>query len=58
MKKGSIHQRQKRHDIRRKITKFKHQVCYVMITEVVNSREDIKVDEEIRVTYDCILMIT
>ena len=29
-----------------------------MITEVINSREDIKVDEEIRVSYDCILKIT
>ena len=29
-----------------------------MIAEVINSREDIKVDEEIRVTYDCILKIT
>ena len=28
-----------------------------MITEVINSREDIKVDEEIRVSYDCILKI-
>ena len=35
-----------------------HQVCYVIITEVINSREDIKVDEEIRVSYDCILKIT
>ena len=29
-----------------------------MITEVINSREDMKVDEEIRVSYDCILKIT
>ena len=29
-----------------------------MITEVVNSREDIKVDEGIRVTYECILKLT
>ena len=57
-KKGSKHQRQERHDIRGKITKIKHQVCYVMITEVINSREDIKTDEEIRVSYDCILKIT
>ena len=28
-----------------------------MITEVINSREDIKVDEEIRVAYNCILKI-
>ena len=55
-KKGSKHQRQERHDIRGKITKIKHQVCYVMIIEVINSREDIKVDEGIR--EDCILKIT
>ena len=56
--KGSKHQRQERSEIRGKITKTKHQVCYVMITEVMNSREDIKDDEEIRVTYDRILKIT
>ena len=57
-KKGGKHQRQERHDIRGKIAKIKLQVCYAMITEVINSREDIKVDEKIRVTYDCILKIT
>ena len=31
---------------------------YVMITDVMNSREDIIVNEEIRVAYNCILRIT
>ena len=57
-KKGSKHQRQERNGIRGKITKIKHQVCYAMITEVINSREDINVDEEIRVSYDWVLKIT
>ena len=57
-KKGSKNQIQERHDIRRKISKIRHQFCYAMITEIINSRIDIKVDEEIRVTCDCILKIT
>ena len=57
-KKGSKHERHERYDIKGKVTKIKHQVCYVVITEVINSRDDIKVGEEIRVTYDCILKIT
>ena len=57
-RKEAKHQRQERHNIRGKITKNKTLVCYVMIAEVINSRGDIKVDEEIRVTYDCILKIT
>ena len=40
------------------ITKIKHQVCYVKIINIVNSRDDIKIGEEIRVTYDCIIKIT
>ena len=30
----------------------------VMITEVINLIEDMKIDEEIRITHDCILKIT
>ena len=40
------------------ITKIKHQVCYVKIIDIFNSRDDIKADEVIRVTYDCIMKIT
>ena len=40
------------------ITKIKHQVCYVKIIDIVNSRDDIKIGEEIRVTYDRIIKKT
>ena len=40
------------------ITKIKHQVCHVKIIEIVNSRDVIKIGEEIKVTYDCFIMIT
>ena len=40
------------------ITKIKYQVCYVKIINIVSSRDDIKIGEEIRVTYDCIIKIT
>ena len=33
-------------------------MCNVTITEVMNLREDIKIDEKVRVTYDFILKIT
>ena len=39
------------------ITKIKHQVCYIKIIDIVNSRDGIKIGEEIRVTYDCIIKI-
>ena len=40
------------------ITKIKHQVCYVKIIDIVNSKDYIKIGENIRVTYDCIYKIT
>ena len=40
------------------ITKIKHQVCYIKIIDIVNSRDDIKIGGEIKVTYDCIIKIT
>ena len=58
LKKGSKHQRYERYDMKGIITKIKHQVCYVKIIDIVNSRDDIKIGEEIRVTYDCIIKIT
>ena len=39
-------------------TKIKHQVCYVKIIDTVNSRDDIKIGEQIRGNYDCIIKIT
>ena len=54
----SEHQRHEKYEIRWKITKIKNWVCNVKITEVMNLREDIKIDEKIRVTYDFILNIT
>ena len=56
-KKGSKHQRHERYGIRRKIAKTKNRVCYLMITEVMNLREDIKICEEIRAAYGYILKI-
>ena len=58
LKKGSKHRTHVRYDIWGKIIKIKHQVCYIMITEVMILREDIQIDEEIRITYHCILNIT
>ena len=40
------------------ITKIKHQFCYAKIIDTVNSRDGIIIDEEIKVTYDCIIKIT
>ena len=39
------------------ITKIKHQVCYVKVIDIVNSRDDIKIGEKIRVANDCIIKI-
>ena len=51
-KKASKHQRHGRYDIRGKITKIKHKVCYEMITEVMHLREDVNIIEKIRLIYD------
>ena len=58
LKKGNKHQRHERYNMKGVITKIKHPVCYVNIIDIVNSRDDIKIGEEIRVTYDCIIKIT
>ena len=34
--------------------KLKNQVCNVMVTEGINLREDIKINEEIKLTSECI----
>ena len=56
-KKESKHQRHEWYEIRVKITQIKHQVYYVMVTEVVNLREIIIIDEEIIIANDYILKI-
>ena len=56
--KGSKHQRQEGFDIKEIISKVKYQVCYALIIGIVNQREDIKVDPEIRVSSDCKIKIT
>ena len=33
------------------------QVCYVKIIEIVNKREDIEAEQEIRVPYDCVIKL-
>ena len=55
--KGSKHQREERFGIKANITIVKHQVCYAEVKEIVNEMEDIEVDQEIRVSYDCIIKI-
>ena len=39
--KGSKHQRSKKHEIIRAVTKVKHQVSYVKIIEIINHRVNI-----------------
>ena len=46
-KKGSKQQGYQRYDIREEITKNKHQICYLMVAEVMNLREDTKIDEKL-----------
>ena len=50
------HQINERYDIRGKLAKVKHQVRYVIETEVIDLREDIK-EIKNRITYDWILKI-
>ena len=57
-KKVGKHQRNERYDMKGIITKIKHQVCYVKVIDIVNSRDDIKIGEKIRVANDCIIKIT
>ena len=56
--KGSKIQRKQGFDIKAIISKIKHPVCYAQIIGIVNQREDTKADQEIRVSYDCIIQIT
>ena len=56
--KESKHQRQEWFDIKAIISKAKLQVFNAQIIGIVNQREDIKVDQEIRLSYDCIIQIS
>ena len=42
-----------RHDFKVVMTNGNHQICYVRIIEIVNQKENIKAQKEIRVPYDC-----
>ena len=55
--KGSKHQRKEGFDIKTIISKVKYQVCYAQIIGIANQRENIKVDQEIRVFSDCKLKL-
>ena len=35
-----------------------HQVLYVRSTSILNGRSDVKIYDEIRVTYECVIKIT
>ena len=39
------------------ITKFNHSVCNIKISELLNSRDGVKICEEIIVRYDCVVKI-
>ena len=56
-KKGIKHRRTERHNIKGVVTKLKHQACYVKIIEIVNQREDIELEQEIRVPYSCVIKL-
>ena len=47
--KRSKYQRTKRHDIKEEVKKVKNKVCFVRIIEIVNEREDIEEQQEIKV---------
>ena len=51
-------QREERYNIVDVATRVKHQVSYVRVTSIPNDRLDIKIDDEIRVTYDCVIKMT
>ena len=36
----------------------KHQVLNVRVTSIQNGRSDVKIDDEIRATYECVIKIT
>ena len=46
-----------RFDIKANITKVKYQICYNEVKETVNEWKDIEMNQEIRVSYECIIEI-
>ena len=38
--------------------RVKHQVLYVRATSILKCRSDVKIDEEIKIIYDCVIWIT
>ena len=39
-------------------TRVKHQVLYVRVARILNVRSDVKIYDEIKVTYECVIIIT
>ena len=56
--KKSKYQREERYDIVCVASIAKHQLLYVRVTSILNDRSDVKIDDEIRVTYKCVIKIT
>ena len=56
-KKGTMHQKAERHEIKGVVTKAKLQICNLRIIEIANEREDIGAQQEIGVHYDCVIKL-
>ena len=56
-KKGTKNQRTEKHDIRGVVIKAKLQIWNVRIIEIINQREDIETQQEIRVSYGCVIKL-
>ena len=56
--KKSKYRREERYDIIGVATRVKHQVLYVRVTSISNGRSDVKIDDEIKVIYECAIKIT
>ena len=54
-KKGGKYKRKERHDIAGVATRVKHQVLYVRVASIPNSRLDEKIDYKILVSYDDVI---
>ena len=43
---------------KRRVSKVKHQVCYInIIIKIINEREEIQLEQEIRVSYYCVIKL-
>ena len=56
-KKWTKHQRTERHNIKGVDTKAKIQVCNIRIIEIINEREDIEAQQEIKSPYECVIKL-